>query len=308
MNIRQGVKLLLKSKEAFIIRVLQKYPYLSSDKKFLKMDFMHKMGEKLDLENPQSFNEKIQWLKLYYRNPILTAMVDKVEVKKYVGKKIGKEYIIPTLGVWDSFDEIDFGELPKQFVLKTNHDYAGVVICHDKEKFDFNLAKRKIDKHLGRNFFYVGREWAYKDVRPKVLAETYIGGLENADVKDYKFYCFDGKPMILLISSGRQKNRNEMKWNFYDIDFNLLDITKSDRLTDDDIERPDNFQSMVDLATVLSKGLPFVRADFYNIGGKIYFGELTFYPGAGYGKFEPEEWDYKLGSYLDLSKISTSRF
>lgn len=292
------------NKEAFVIRLLQKFPFLSTARNFLKRDFKLKMGKPLNLDNPQTFNEKIQWLKLYYHNPLLTTLVDKVKVKKFVGDKIGAQYIIPTLGVWSDFADINFEELPSKFVLKTNHDYGGVVICNDRAKFDLSLAREKLNWHLKRNFYYVSREWAYKNVEPRILAEEYLGSLASDDVKDYKFYCFNGEPHILLISSGRQQGRDKMKWSFYDMNFNLLDITKSKRVIDNEASKPVNFAKMIQLATTLSQGFPFVRVDFYNIEGQIYFGELTFYPAAGYGKFEPEEWDEKLGSFIDLTNVS----
>lgn len=298
MNIGKAIKLLFNNKDAFVVRLLIKYPRLSTDKFFLEKIFKQKLGKPLNLKNPQTFNEKLQWLKLYYHNPILTSLVDKVTVKEYVADKVGEKYIIPTLGVWDSFDEIDFSKLPNQFVLKTNHDFGGIIICKDKKSFNYTQAKHKLNKHLKQNLFHAGREWAYKDVKPKILAEEYVGKLGDDDVKDYKFYCFDGEPKILLISSGRQTG--DMKWNFYDMEFNLLNLTKSNKLSDGTMEKPVNFELMLELAKKLSVGFPFVRADFYNIEGEISFGELTFYPGAGYGKFEPEEWDYELGSYLNL--------
>lgn len=299
-SIMNDKKRWIKDPNTFIVKLLRKFPFLSSDKYYLKMKYKNVFGNTLNLKDPVTFNEKIQWLKLYYKNPLLTKMVDKVEVKRYVADKIGEEYIIPTLGVWNSFDEIEFKKLPNQFVLKTNHDYGGVVICTNKNNFDYHKAKEKLTKHLKRNFYYVGREWAYKNVKPQILAEEYVGKLGDDDVKDYKFYCFNGEPKILLISSGRQKDGDKMKWNFYDMDFNLLSLAKSNILPDANMTKPINFHSMLKLARALSEEFPFVRTDFYNIEGEIYFGELTFYPGAGYGRFEPEEWDQELGSYIQL--------
>lgn len=301
MNIGKGIKLLFSNKDAFVIRLLKKYPYLSTDKFFLKKIFKQKLGRSLNLDNPQTFNEKLQWLKLYYRNPILTTMVDKVEVKKYVADKIGEEYLIPTLGVWNSFDEINIKELPNQFVLKTNHDYGGIVICEDKLKLDYNFTKRKLSKHLKRNFYYSGREWAYKDVKPQVLAERYMVDQETGDLRDYKFFCFDGEPKLLFVATDRQRKDDILKFDFFDLSFNHLNVTQGKRGHNrEGIKKPINFEKMIELTKILSEGLPHVRVDFYEINGKIYFGELTFYHDSGFQPFIPEEWDYKLGSYLNL--------
>src|SRR5690606_404154 len=300
MKIAKAIKLLLTNNKGFIIRFLQKYPFFSSDEFYIKKKFEYMMGKPLNLRSPITFKEKIQWLKLFYQEGSLTDLVDKVKVKDFVAKTIGKQYLIPTIGVWDSFSKINFDNLPEQFVLKTNHDFGGVVICKDKKIFDFQGGGAKLNKHLKRNFFSIGREWAYKNVTPKILAEQYLGKLGDDDVKDYKFYCFDGEPKLLLVTSGRQKGHENMKWNFYDINFNPLRLTKSNIASDFNAEKPKNFEVMVELSKKLAVGFPFVRTDFYNIDGEIFFGELTFYPGGGYGKFEPEEWDYKLGSFLNL--------
>jgi len=300
MKIEKVIKFIIKKNNSLVLRIMQQFPKLFSDRFFLERKFKYIMDRSLNLDIPKTFNEKIQWLKLYYHNPILTSLVDKVEVKDYVAKKIGDKYIIPTLGVWDSFDKIDFDKLANQFVLKTNHDFGGIIICKEKENFDYQSAKLKLSAHLKRNFYSMEREWAYKNVKPRILAEEYLGILGDDDVKDYKFYCFNGEPKILLVSSGRQNKTEEMKWNFYDVEFNLLRFTKSNKSNDYSVEKPKNFELMLELSKALSENFPFVRTDFYNISGEIYFGELTFYPGAGYGKFEPEEWDYKLGSYLSL--------
>lgn len=301
MSIRNGVKLLFENRDEFLIRLLQRHPFLSTDKFFLKEAFKRKMKKPLNLGNPQTFNEKLQWLKLYYHNPVLTTMVDKIESKKYVAAKIGEEYIIPTLGVWDSCDEIDFNRLPSQFVLKTNHDYGGVVICKNKDVFDENAAKMKLNKHLKRNFFYVGREWAYKNVKPRILAEKYMVDEETRDLRDYKFFCFNGEPKMLFIATDRQQKDGVLKFDFFDLDFKWLDITQGGRgHNKENVKKPKKFKKMIELAKELSKNIPHVRVDFYEIDGEIYFGELTFYHDSGFKAFEPVEWDYELGSYLEL--------
>src|SRR5690606_21242517 len=217
MKIKESLRLLFNDSEGFIIALFTKFPFLISDRKFILKKYKFKVGKNLNIDNPETFNEKLQWLKLYYRKPVLTELVDKIRVKDYVASRIGDQYIIPTLGVWNSFEEIDFGALPDQFVLKTNHDYGGVIICKDKKRFDYQSSKRILDDHLRKNFYYVGREWAYKDVEPKILAEKYIGELGDDEASDYKFYCFNGEPKLLLISSGRQSREGKMTWNFSDV-------------------------------------------------------------------------------------------
>ena len=267
------------------------------DKIYLSLKFKYKMGHFLNLENPQTFNEKLQWLKLYNRKPEYTIMVDKHEVKKYVADIIGEEYIIPTLGVWNHFDEIDFDKLPNQFVLKCTHDSGGLVICKDKNKLDLKAAKQKIEKSLKQNYYWFGREWPYKDVKPRIIAEKYMIDESGYELKDYKFFCFNGEPKMMFIATDRG---SDTKFDFYDIDFNHLPFTNGHPNANKKIKRPKNYSKMLALAAKLSFGIPHVRVDFYNINGKIYFGELTFFHWSGLVPFEPEEWDYKLGNWLKL--------
>ena len=267
------------------------------DKKYLEKVFECIMGKELDLDNPQTFNEKLQWLKLYDRKPEYTTMVDKYAVKKYVADIIGEEYIIPTLGVWNHFDEIDFDKLPNQFVLKCTHDSGGLVICKDKNKLDLKAAKQKIEKSLKQNYYWFGREWPYKDVKPRIIAEKYMIDESGYELKDYKFFCFNGEPKMMFIATDRG---SDTKFDFYDIDFNHLPFTNGHPNANKKIKRPKNYSKMLALAAKLSFGIPHVRVDFYNINGKIYFGELTFFHWSGLVPFEPEEWDYKLGNWLKL--------
>ena len=270
-----------------------------SDKTFVKIEYRNRMRKKLNLKNPQTFNEKLQWLKIYDRKPIYTTMVDKYEVKNYVADKIGDEYIIPTLGVWDSFDEIDFDSLPDQFVLKCTHDSGGLVICKDKSKLDKEKAKKKIELSLNRNYYYHGREWAYKDVKPRVIAEKLI----DVQIVDYKFYCFNGEPKLLYLSRGLE-NHATASISFFDLDLKRLPFHRSDfRPFTDEPEIPEGYQEMLEIVRKLSNGMSFIRVDLYNVGGKIYFSELTFYPCAGYMPFAPKEWDYTLGQWIELPTI-----
>lgn len=292
------INTVIKKPQTIFIKILEVLSPLLGDKIYIEILFRLKVGYKLNLNNPRTFNEKLQWLKLYYRNPKLIQMVDKYEVKVYIQNTIGEEYVISTLGVWDSFDDIDFENLPDKFVLKTTHDQGGVVICEDKNKFNYSGAQHKLNKHLKRNFYLKYREWPYKDVKPRIIAEEFIGE-DSLELKDYKFYCFNGEAKMVFIASGR--NTMEKKFDFYDIHFNHLDIKRANTIQSKEGNQiPENYYKMVELAESLSSGLPHVRVDFFNIDGKIYFGELTFFTGAGMNPFYPEKWDYIIGDWIDL--------
>lgn len=272
------------------------------DKKYIKIKYKLEMNKKLNLQNPQMFNEKLQWLKLYDRNPAYTKMVDKYEAKKYVADIIGREYIIPTLGVWEKFEDIDFSKLPNQFVLKCTHDSGGLVICRDKSKLNMKEARRKINKSLKRNYYLIHREWPYKKVRPRIIAEKYMATYKQKELIDYKFFCFNGEPKFLYVSEGLSNHENARisfaNMNYEKTEFYRKDYRPFDKLPD----KPTNFDKMKELSKKLSKNIPFIRADFYEVNGQIYFGELTFFPCSGFIPFEPEEWDRKLGDMLKLPK------
>lgn len=272
------------------------------DDVYLKRKFKIIMKKELDLDNPQTFNEKLQWLKLYNRKPIYTQMVDKLGAKDYVAERIGSDYIIPTLGVWDSFDDIDFDSLPDRFVLKCTHDSGGLVICRDKAAFNKKAAKKKINKSLKKNYYYSGREWPYKDVKPRIIAEAYMEDEKTAELRDYKFFCFNGKPKALFIATDRQTAGTEVKFDFFDMDFNHLDFRQGHPNAETYPEKPINFDEMKRLAQVLSEGLPHLRVDFYEVNGRIYFGELTFSHFSGMVPFHPEEWDYTFGCWIELPR------
>lgn len=267
------------------------------DEAYLKRKYKACMGKEIHLDSPQTFNEKLQWLKLHDRKPEYTTMVDKYAVKMYVADIIGEKYIIPTLGVWNHFDEIDFDKLPNQFVLKCTHDSGGIVICKDKNKLDLKSAKKKIEKSLKQNYYWSGREWPYKDVKPRIIAEEYMIDESGYELKDYKFFCFNGEPKMMFIATDRGL---DTKFDFYDMEFNHLPFTNGHPNANKQIKKPKNYSTMLALSAKLSFGIPHVRVDFYNINGKIYFGELTFFHWSGLVPFEPEEWDYKLGSWLKL--------
>lgn len=270
------------------------------DKTFLKCIYYAHVGKKLNLKNPKTFNEKLQWLKLYDRNLEYSQMVDKYEAKSYAAKIIGDEYIIPTLGVWDNFDEIDFDSLPNRFVLKTTHDCGGVVICKEKIDFDVEAARKKINHHLKRNYYKIHREWPYKNVKPRILAEEFMEDAKTEELRDYKFFCFSGEPKFLYIATERQKLEEETKFDFFDMDFSHLDVRNAHPNAEIPPEKPEKFEEMKVLAAKLSQNIPHVRVDFYEMNGKIYLGELTFYHMSGLSPFEPCEWDMKFGDMIKL--------
>lgn len=273
-----------------------------SDEEFLKMKYKKIFGRELDLDNPLTFNEKIQWLKLYDRKPIYTIMVDKYLAKGYIENRIGSEYIIPTLGKWDRFEDIDFSKLPEQFVLKCNHDCGSVFICTDKSRFDFQRAKRKLNNALKHNYYWKTREWPYKDVPPCILAEEYMEDTKTHELRDYKYFCFDGAVKALFIATDRQVKDEDTKFDFFDENFNHLPLSNGHPNANPTPEKPQSFEKMKELAAALSKGIPHLRVDFYEVNGRPYVGELTFSHWDGLVPFDPEEWDYTFGSWINLPK------
>lgn len=272
------------------------------DKLFLKWLFRLRMGYKLNLDNPQTYSEKLQWLKLYNRKPEYTKMVDKIDAKDYVASIIGEEYIIPTIGVWSRAEDIDFDKLPNQFVLKCTHDSGGIVICSDKSKLDIKKAIAKMSKGLKRNFYSMNREWPYKNVKPRIIGEQYMVDESGYELKDYKFFCFNGEPKAMFIATDRGVAGVETKFDFFDMDFNHLPFTNGHPNSDKPVKKPVGFEEMKRLASALSQNIPHARIDFYDINGKIYFGEITFFHWSGTMPFNPIEWDYKFGEWIELPK------
>lgn len=271
------------------------------DKQYIHLLFRLSFGYKLNLKNPQTFSEKLQWLKLYDRNPDYVKMVDKIEVKDYVSNIIGKDFIIPTLGVWDHAEDINWDALPNQFVLKCNHDSGGVIICKDKSKLDKEAVIKRLNKSLLTDYYKVGREWPYKDVQRRILAEKYIEPLPNMeDLPDYKFFCFDGEVKAMFIATDRQKPNEEVKFDFFDANFNHLPFRQGHENADHLPSKPKLFEIMKDAAAKLSKGIPQVRVDFYEIGNRVLFGEMTLFHFSGFMPFRPEQWDYYFGEMLNL--------
>ena len=298
-----ALKIMSKAKRALrdpliiLVWILFRFKSLLSDRFCLKLMYYSQFEKKLDLTNPQTFSEKIQWLKLNDRNPLYPMIVDKYNGKEYVRGIIGDKHIIPTLGVWNKFDDIDFDSLPNQFVLKCTHDSGSVIICSDKSKFDLKTSRKKLTKALKRNSYPVSREWPYKNLKHRIIAEKYMADESNTDLADYKFFCFDGTPKAMFIATDRPY---DTKFDFYDMEFNHLPFTNGHKNANKPIAKPLNWNLMIELAQKLSRDIPHVRVDFYEVNGAVYFGELTFYHYGGLVKFDPEEWDYTLGRWIKL--------
>lgn len=277
------------------IRVLTHFGGILPDALYLRLIYRAWLGKKLNLKSPRTFNEKLQWLKLHDRKDVYTLMVDKVEAKKWVAERIGEEYIIPTLGVWNRAEDIDFDALPERFVMKTNHDSGCVCICTDKSSLDRDEVRRKMNRSLKRDYYSAGREWPYKNVPRRILAEQFMVDESGYELKDYKIFCFEGEPVFIQVdfdrfaSTGHKRNLYSTDWTLLEFDYGYPSEHSRE------IERPANLDEMLELARKLSAGQSFLRTDFYSINGDARFGEMTFYPGSGFEKFEPEEWDSKLG-------------
>ncbi len=268
------------------------------DKTHLDMIYKCNIGKKINWENPKTFNEKLQWIKLYDRNPIYTTMVDKCASKQYMTEKIGKEYVIPLVGgPWYSFDEIDFNVLPDKFVLKTNHDSGGVMLCKDKATFDKRKARSFFKKHLTRNYYFRSREWPYKNIKPCIFAEEYLDDGSGDAIYDYKFFCFNGEPKIMYLSRDKGK---EPRTDFFDMEYNHLNMRMRDKNADVPPEKPEKFNEMKHLAKIISKDIPHVRVDFFCVGGKLYIGETTFFHCGGFVSVKPEEWNTIMGDWIVL--------
>ncbi|WP_295218820.1 ATP-grasp fold amidoligase family protein [Ruminococcus sp.] len=278
---------------------MNKYSLLKfiPDKTYLRFMYYKHFRKWVSFKNPQTFNEKLQWLKLYDRNPVYTIMVDKIGVKRFVAGKIGEKYVIPTLGVYDSIEDIDFDELPNQFVLKCNHDSKSVCICKDKNSFDIERAKRFLEPRLKVNGYWYGREWPYKNVPRKIIAEKYMEDEKFRELRDYKIYTFNGKAKFCMINTDRGTNTRA---DYFDESYNWLDFTWGYPHADVKPEKPVNYEKMFELAEKLATGTATLRVDFYEVSGQIYFGELTFFDASGFDKIIPESYDLKFGNWINL--------
>lgn len=289
------------NKKIWLSLFLQKYGEFIPDNIYLKWIFYLRMGYRLNLKDPLSFSEKLQWLKLYDRNPVYSKLVDKCEVKKYINEKLGPSYIISTIAVWDSLDQINLKSLPDRFVLKTTQGGGGygVVICKGKKNFDVEKAMINLKKSINKSIYKEYREWPYKNIKPRIIAEEFMEQEDGTTLVDYKFFCFNGQPKFLYVRQpGESSDLNFITMDWKPASFRRVDAKPSEQLP----SKPALFGEMVDIATKLSSEFPFVRVDLYVIGGKIYFSELTFYPSSGLLPFVPQEWDFKLGELLLLPK------
>ncbi|MBR2436332.1 MAG: glycosyl transferase [Alistipes sp.] len=302
--IRKLIYYILHDQAKLGLAIITRLAPIIPDKQYLKWRFRLEMGYPLNLNNPKTFSEKLQWLKLYNRKPEYTLMVDKYAAKGYVANIIGDEYIIPTLGVWDRFEDIDFDKLPNQFVLKTTHGGGGggVVICKDKTTFNIDKAKSILERSLKQDIYTSLKEWPYKNVKKRIIAEEFIE-TDNGELKDYKLFCFNGIPRYCQVIAGRETDITTIDW--YDREWNHQHFhePKDYPFSEKGHSRPRCLDEMWNIATKLSQGQPFLRVDFYEISNTIKFGELTFFPTSGFGGFKPIEWDYKLGEWIKLPKI-----
>ena len=304
-KIKNGIRLIYAKSNLIGIFILVKLSFLFPYKIYLQLMYWLKMGKKLDLKNPITFNEKLQWLKLYNHNPLFTVMVDKVKAKEYVASIIGEEHIIPTLGVWDSPDDIDFNELPNQFVLKCNHNSGiGMCICRDKNNLNIDNIKVMLRKGLKENYFMKWREWPYKNVPRKILAEKFMVDTiqktqaQTNELTDYKWFCFNGEPFMMYVS---HDNAEHATTDFFDMNYHRLTLQMKDPNSDNPPTKPKEFEEMKEYAKLLSKHIPFLRVDFYVINHRVYFGELTFFHNAGFCTIKPDEWNVILGDMIKIN-------
>lgn len=298
--VKKIIKVIRDPKIAVFYILNSKVSRLIPDAYFLKIPYKIRTGKKLDLKNPISFNEKIQWLKINNRNPKYTNMVDKYEVRNYISNTIGEEYLNPLLGVWDKFEDINFEDLPNQFVLKCTHDSGRLIICTDKSKFNIAEAKKKINNSLKENYYYSGREWPYKNVKPRIICEKYMEQDNGEELRDYRFFCFNGEPKFIAVDFSITNKKNTRR-NLYDLNWNLMDgeISYPKELSLQ-VEKPDKLDLMIALSRKVSSDIPHARVDFYYIKQKIIFGEITFFHQSGMGKIRPKEFEEQMGNWLKL--------
>ena len=269
-----------------------------SDKAAIKIKYRLEMKRKLNLKNPKTFNEKLNWIKLYYRKPIMTTMADKYEVKKYVSDIIGPEYVIPSIAIYDKWDDIDFDSLKAPFVMKTTHSSGVIAVVKDKESFDYETTKKKFNKSLKQNYFYSCREWPYKNIKPRIIIEQFVKDDKEDNLPVYKFFCFNGEPY--LVQTIKNDKTSYETIDYFDMDWKFLKLKQNFENSEIPLSKPSNFEDMKELAAKLSKGFPFVRVDLYSVNGRIYFSEFTFFSDAGYHQFYPDEWDQILGEKIKL--------
>ena len=276
------------------------FTHFIPDSLYLKLIYRLKMHKRLNLRNPETFNEKLQWLKLHERKTIYSTMVDKYEAKKYMKDALGSDYSIPTIGIFDSFEQIDFNSLPDQFVIKTTHDSGTVFICKKKDEFDFKKCKKVIEKRMKKNLYWRTREWPYKAVKPRIIVEKFIELGDNNQCPEYKIFCFNGKAKLVLVCQG-QAHGDGRSNDFFDADFNHLPVDSAYKRFCGVIDKPKYYFEMLQVAEKLAKNIPVLRVDFYCMQDYFLIGEMTFFHCSGLCKFSPEEYDYKFGQLIDLS-------
>ncbi len=270
-----------------------------SDRKFIVRQFKRTYGRLPDVAHPVTFDEKIQWYKLYYRRAIMTDMSDKYRVRQYVTDKHLSHILNELYGVYDRFDAIPFDALPDAFVLKATHGSGWNIICKDKARLDLHAARAKFDHWLRMNYYHYGREWAYKNIKPRIICEKYLENEEFGELFDYKFYCYGGVPEVIFVCCGRF-GPDGVKYDAYDMAWNRIPACKGRPATDLNLPKPPNFETMRDIARKLSEGFPFIRVDLYSVKGRIYFGELTFYPDSGLVPFWPDHYNRFFGDFFRL--------
>ena len=301
-KIIQSLKLYSNNPKLLILSIMSRTCNLWSDKTYLKIVYYLRFGRKLNLKTPKSYTEKLNWLKIHDIHPEYSKFVDKATVKNFVAERLkSQDNIIKTIGVWNSFDEIDFCALPEQFVLKTTNGGGneGVVICTNKSNIDYSRARKKL-RLVSSKIYKTSREYVYYNVTPRIIAEEFLKAPNN-ELSDYKFFCFDGEPKFLFVGSDRQVEGEDVKFDFFDTDFNYISIINGHSQAKKRPERPKNFEEMLEITRKLSAGFKHVRVDLYNVDGKIYFGELTFFHHAGFVPITPYEWDLKFGEFLNIN-------
>ncbi|MGO1469477.1 MAG: ATP-grasp fold amidoligase family protein [Tissierella sp.] len=283
-------------------KVIYNFKKIIPDKLYLKLQYRHHFNKKLNLKGPKNFNEKIQWLKLNDRKPEYVNYVDKYEVRKYIKDTIGDEYLIPLIGVYDSVEQIDWISLPDSFVLKCTHGSSSNIICKNKADLDIEAAKIMLNRWLSSNWFWYGREWPYKNVKPRIVCEKYMVDESNVELKDYKIFCFNGEPKLIQVDFNRFEHHQR---NIYDINWDYIEASiKYPTNPDTIIKKPVKLDEMLEISKKLSAGIPHVRVDLYSIEESIYFGELTFHHGSGYEKIKPESLNNAMGEWIDLSNLT----
>lgn len=270
------------------------------DKLYVQLKYFYRFHRLPDLKNPKTYNEKLQWIKLYDRKQEYIQMCDKYEVKKLIAERFGEEYVVPTLGIYDKFDDIDFDSLPEKFVIKCTHDSGSVIICKNKQTFDYIKARKDITKALKTNYYWHSREWPYNFVKPRIIIDEYLEDDEYKELRDYKVFAFDGEAKAIYISTNRQNANSKTFSDYFDENFNHLPLKNKYDNAPIAPKKPIHFEKMKEIASSISKGYRHFRVDFFEANGKLYFGEITIFHGSGYDPFEPEEWDYVFGSWIKI--------